>query len=80
MPKSKNTQKAGDNSNQFQIATINVGLTQEEVRKIIKKENELLLIEYKIIALEVAQKRLDDYTDVLIPKLVKAELLTAFVI
>ena len=78
MIKSKKTQKAGNNVNQYQIETINVNVTPEDVRDMIKRENELLLANSRIVALETAQKRLDNYTDVLIPKLVKAEVLSAF--
>lgn len=78
MKKNNSNQKAGNNAKQFQIATLNVGVTQEEVRNIIKSENELMLVKSKIIASEIAQKRLDDYAEVLIPKLVKSELLSAF--
>ena len=78
MQKNSSKQKAGDNATLFQVSTLNVNLTPKEIREIIKKENELLLANSKIVASETAQKRLDNYTDVLIPKLVRAELLSAF--
>lgn len=78
MTKSETIQKARDNVNQYQISNINIGMTLEDVRNIIREENELLLNNSRIVATETAQKRLDNYTDVLIPKLVKAEVLEAF--
>ena len=71
-------QVARDNAMQFKAETINIGLTLEEVKKIIKEENELLIANSRIVAAETAQARLNDYTDVLIPKLVKAEVIEAF--
>ncbi len=78
MSKSSTTQQARDNSQLFQISTVNIGITPEELKSIIRQENELLLSNSKIIATREAQKRLDNYTETLIPKLVRSELLTAF--
>ncbi len=71
-------QKARNNVKQYQISNINIGLTPDEVRNIIREENEMLLNSSRIVATEVAQKRLDNYTEILIPKLVRAEVLDAF--
>lgn len=74
---SKN-QKAGDNATQIQAGLIQIGIDEKRVREIIKEENQLALKEKSIIAEETALKRLDEYTNVLVPKLVKAEMLEAF--
>ena len=71
-------QRTGDNSISLQANNINFGITETEVREIIREENALLLENAKIIAASIAQKRLDNYTEVLMPKLVKAELLSVF--
>lgn len=74
---SKN-QKARDNVVQVQADTINVGFTEESVRNIISIENQKTLKEAELVATEVAQKRLNEYTETLISKLVKYEMLQAF--
>ena len=72
------TQKARDNSLQIQTNNLNVGLTETDVRNILSNEKELILKEAEIIAIDTAQKRLDDYAEILIPKLVNNEMLQAF--
>lgn len=71
-------QKSGNNSTQFQINELNIGLTESELRDIFSKESELLLKEAQIIAEDIARKRLADYTNILLPKLVKSEMLNSF--
>ena len=85
MKENKMVQKSGDNSNQYQIENYYEGVSGAEieiiiteVRNIITEENKLLLENMKIVAAETAQQRLNNYTEVLIPRLVKSELLTAF--
>lgn len=74
---SKN-QKARDNVVQVQADTINLGLTEETVRNIISIETQKALKEAEIVATEVALKRLNEYNETLINKLVKYEMLQAF--
>lgn len=78
MKKDKSLQKAGDNSIQFQAETIQVGIDEKRVREMIKEENKIVLQEMSIIARDTAIERLDNYTDVYIPKLVRANLLASF--
>lgn len=75
---SKKSQKAGINSQQYQIENYNVGMSQEEIMNYISKENELIIANCNIIARDVATERLNQYTETLLPKLVKAEILSAF--
>lgn len=74
---SKN-QKARDNVVQVQADTINIGLTEENVRNIISIETQKTLKEAELVATEVALKRLNEYNETLINKLVKYEMLQAF--
>ncbi|MDD4796089.1 MAG: hypothetical protein PHG03_06050 [Bacilli bacterium] len=74
------TQKAGNGAQQIQVETVivNNGLTELQVREIIKSEIDKTLKENQIFAEDIARKRLDTYTDVLLPKLIKANMLDAF--
>lgn len=74
----KHTQKAGNNATQVQADIVQIGIDEKRVREILKEEKQIALKEMSIIAENVAQGRLDNYTDVLVPKLVKAELLDQF--
>ena len=78
MPSSTLIQKARDNTTQISVDTVKLGIDEKRVREIIKEENQLALREMKIIAEDTAIKRLDNYTNVLVPKLVKTEMLEAF--
>ena len=78
MSNDKYTQKAGDNSTQIQSNLVKIGIDEKRVREILKEEKQIALKEMSIIAENVAQGRLDNYTNVLVPKLVKAELLDKF--
>lgn len=78
MPNDKHVQKAGDNSTQVQANLVQIGIDEKRVREIIKEENKLALKEMSLIAEDTAIKRFDNYTNVLVPKLVKAELLQSF--
>ena len=66
---SKN-QKARDNAVQVQADTINVGLTEENVRNIFSIEAQKVLKEAELVATEVALRRLNEYNETLINKLV----------
>ena len=74
---SKN-QKARDNAVQVQVDTINVGLTEENVRNIFSIEAQKVLKEAELVATEVALRRSNEYNETLINKLVKYEMLQAF--
>ena len=74
----KLSQKAGENSQQYQIENYNIGMSQEEIMNYISKENELVIANCNIIARDVALERLNQYTETLLPKLVRAEILSAF--
>lgn len=78
MPNDKHIQKAGDNSTQVQAGLVQIGIDEKRVREIIKEENQLALKEMSLIAEDTAIKRFDNYTNILVPKLVKAELLQSF--
>ena len=78
MSNDKYTQKAGDNSTQIQSNLVQIGIDEKRVREILKEENQRILKETAIIAENVARGRLDNYTNVLVPKLVEAELLDKF--
>lgn len=71
-------QEAGDNSTQIQAEVIQVGIDEKRVREIIKEDNLSTLKEMSIIATDEALKRLTDYTNVFVPKLVKMQLLESF--
>lgn len=71
-------QKARDNVVQVQADTINLGLTEKTVRNIISIETQKALKEAELVATEVALKRLNEYNETLINKLVKYEMLQAF--
>lgn len=72
------TQKAGANATQIQTDLVQIGIDEKRVREIIKEEKQQALEQMKIIAYETADKRLDDYSNVLVPKLVKSEILESF--
>lgn len=78
MPNKEYSQKAGNNSTQVQTNLIKIGIDEKRVREIIKEENQNALKQMSIIAKKTAIKRFDNYTNILVPKLVKAELLESF--
>ena len=73
----KNTQKAGDNSNQVQLTNCNVsfGITEEKVRELIKDENKLLIASCNEIARDVAMIRSKKIEEKFVAELVKGKLL-----
>lgn len=80
MEKINQTQKAGNDSQQFMANTliVNNGLTEQQIRSIIDQEIKNTLKENQLVANDVAQERLDNFENVLIPKLVKSEMLDLF--
>ena len=80
MEKINQEQKAEENSTQVQIAKVenNYGLTLEDVNKIVKDEVALALKEQALIANDKVRERLNDFSNVFIPKLVKANMLDCF--
>lgn len=73
-----NSQKAGQNSIQLQAEVVNFGMSEDDIRSIISIEQEKILKEVQLIAEETVRVRLKEYSEVLISKLVKYELLHAF--
>lgn len=71
-------QKAGENAIQLQANTINIGITEKEVRDMMLDEGRKILNESKLIAQDVAFERINDYINILIPKLVKSEIINSF--
>ncbi|MBR4313445.1 MAG: hypothetical protein IKP66_00880 [Lachnospiraceae bacterium] len=76
----KNTQKAGNNSNQNQFTNCNiiVGITEERAREIIKEEAKNIVASCSFVAQDIARKRTEIFEEHLLPKLVKDELLESF--
>lgn len=78
---SKQKQEAGDSSQQFMVNTLivnNNALTEQQVKEIINNEISKTLTENQFVANDIAQARLNEFGDVLLPKLVKSEMLDAF--
>ena len=74
MEKNKQIQEAGDNSQQFMANTVIVNnnyLTEEQVKTIIKNEISNVLKENQLVANDIAHKRLNEFGNILLPKLVK---------
>lgn len=81
MEKNKQIQEAGENSQQIMAGTVivnNNGLTEQQVKAIIDSEIIRILNENQLVANDTAQNRLNEFRDILLPKLVKAEMLDAF--
>lgn len=58
--------------------TINQGPSEKQLREIIRAETELVLKEQQILAEDKAREKLSNFSDKVLPKLVKAEMLDAF--
>ena len=58
--------------------TINQGPSEQQLRKIIHAEIELALQQQQILAEDKAREKLSNFSDKMLPKLVKAEMLDAF--
>lgn len=76
------SQSAGDNANQFQAQTINVynttevlGITEERAKEIIDEKIQAVIQNYSTEAHETAYKRIKEFSTVLVPKLVREQLL-----
>ena len=81
MENNKQIQKAGENSQQYQIGTVvvNQGITEERVRDIFQEMIHLALQIYTNDAYEVALKRIAKLEEKILPKLSKIEgMLPAF--
>lgn len=81
MEKTKQIQESGDNSQQFMANTVivnNNGLTEEQVKTIIRNEISNVLKENQLVASDIAHERLNEFGNILLPKLVKSEMLDAF--
>ena len=75
MTKEKQVQKAGDNSNQVQIDTVvNVnGVSEERVREIIAEVSQRAIQDQTQEANEIFLKRVDKFTDLLLPRIESIE-------
>lgn len=80
MNKNKQIQEAGENSQQIMANTVVVcnGYSIEQVKEIINQEISKTLEHNEFVALEIAEERLHHFGDILLPKLVKSEILDAF--
>ena len=74
---SKQTQVAGSESNQLQIGTLNVynGITENRAREIVREQIPEIINTYTQEARNVAEERIEQFEEILIPKLVKQNLL-----
>lgn len=81
MEKNKQIQEAGSNSQQFMANTLiinNNGLTEKQLSTFLKNEIENTLRENQLLANDIALKRLNEFKDIFLPKLVKNEMLDIF--
>ena len=80
MKENKMIQKSGDNSNQYQIKKVEINnvFSIEEWKSLLDEENKLAIANSQLVAESIANERLKEYGNVLLPKLVKAELLSCF--
>lgn len=78
MPNKEYSQKAGNNATQVQNNLIKIGIGEKEVREMIKDEIQNAIEQMSIIAKNIANERLESYANILVPKLVKAEVLDSF--
>ncbi len=76
---SKQSQKAGENSQQFQAYNIivNNGIDEKRAREIVDEKLREVLHEYTEEATETARARINQFSNDLIPRLVKNDLLDA---
>ncbi|MBE5806136.1 MAG: hypothetical protein E7313_05450 [Clostridiales bacterium] len=74
------TQKAGNNSTQIQIEKIenHFDISIQEVRQIVRNEIDIALKENSLVAENIARKRLNDFSEIFLPKLVKSNLIDCF--
>ena len=78
----KQYQKAGDNSNQLQAETINlynttnvIGITEERAVEIVDEKIQTVMQNFSEEAYAITNERINEYSKVLVPKLVREELL-----
>ena len=71
----KQSQSAGDNAQQFQAATIIVqnGITEERVREVCLEMSKKAMAECTVEAEDIAVERIQEFGDVLIPRIEKCE-------
>ena len=77
MMNSKQSQKAGDNSSLIQGNTINIyqGITEDRAKEIVKEQIPDVISSFTVEAGVIAEERLVHFSEVLIPKLIKENLL-----
>lgn len=75
-----NMQKAGRNSIQVQVDKIenNYGTSSDCIMLIIKSEIEKALKDNALVAEDIARKRLNEFSEIFLPKLVKSNLIECF--
>lgn len=77
-----NVQSEGDvnvgNTIEKQVNIITNGITEEQLKERIHSEIELVLSRQQIMAEDKARERLQKFSEILLPKLVKSEMLDAF--
>ncbi len=80
MKESNQSQKAGNNSVQIQTEKIenNYGLTLTDVTQIVKNEIDVALKENSLVAENIARNRLNEFSEIFLPKLVKSNLIECF--
>ncbi len=73
------SQKAGDNSNQFQIAHLTIGIDEKRAREIFDEKLNLAIKDFSDEATRTATNRINNFENLLIEKMTKVEdALTAF--
>ena len=81
MKENNQNQNAGDNSTQIQAKNIENfynGINEQDVRMIVKDEINIALKENYIVSKDVARNRLNDFSEIFLPKIVKANLIDCF--
>lgn len=73
-------QQAGDQSLLVKIDKVNINsdLIYKQCKDLIDEENKNAILNSRLVAENVASERLEQYENILLPKLVKAELLSCF--
>lgn len=79
LKKNNNDQKARDNAMQIQTGNIIFGIDEKRVREIIDEKNREVLNQVVMFSKDIINDRLNDYSNILVPKLVREGLLSCFV-
>lgn len=74
----KQTQKAGDHSQQVQIGTVFMGIDEKRVREVVGEMLALALKDFSTDAVIIATQRIQVFGEILIPKMVQEKALEAF--